>query len=201
MAAKRKLVKLAKGVSTFSMMLFNDKRPTSIPQECPVVRESADILAKVLLPAVNDILNRMEYTEQAVKAQQKFDDYRVTASSNVDMFGEFTERVAVAPSQGMILATDTMFSSGPSWESWKFMQVTNITSKGIVMVKDMKKATLVRQLDGSEGTPGQECERFLFARRLAFQWAGWGSGTFATLRICRRVLIYLTLNPFSSTPS
>ena len=143
MAAKRKLVSLAKGVGTFSMMLFKDKRPTSVPQECPVVRESADILAKVLLPAVNDILNRMEYTEQAVKAQQKFDNYRVTASSNVDMFGDFTERVAVAPSQGMILATDTMSGSGPSWVNWNFLQVTNITSKGIVMVKAMKKVTLV----------------------------------------------------------
>ena len=143
-AAKRKLVSLAKGVGAFSMMLFKDKRPTSVPQECPVVRANANILAKVLVPAVNDILNRMEYTEQAVKAQQKFDDYHVTASSNVNMFGQFTERVSVAPSLGMILATDTMFSSGPSWESWKFMQVTNITSKGIVMVKDMKKGTLVQ---------------------------------------------------------
>jgi hypothetical protein len=143
MAAKRKLVKLAKGVSTFSMMLFNDKRPTSVPQECPVVRESADILAKVLLPAVNDILSRMEYTEQAIKAQQKFDSY-----TNVRARSDVNERVVVAPSVGMIIATDTMSGSGPSWVNWKFLQVTNITSNGVVMVKEMKKVSHHNQTDG-----------------------------------------------------
>lgn len=75
---KAKPVPLAKGMSTFSTLLFDDKRPASVPQVCPVVLAHGDVLAKVLLPAVNDILLRMEEDARLKKMRATLRDYDVS---------------------------------------------------------------------------------------------------------------------------
>jgi hypothetical protein len=131
--ATRRLVKIAKGLTTFGTLLFNDKRLGSVPQDHRVVlgEMAADDLTKVVLPVVNDILLEMEKEDQLLKKQKNLDRYTV--------YHRFWEREeSVEPSVGMILTHNALWRGGDHYD-WKFVQVTNVTVNGTVMVKKLKK--------------------------------------------------------------
>ena len=133
------LAVLAKEVITLGTLFFDDKRRASVPQACPVVRANANVLAKVLLPVVNDILLKIARDEklakELAKKQKNLDRYSV-------VLGPRRPRQYVEPNMGMVLAKNTMIFSGPSWSRWVFYQVTNITKNGTVMVKELQKVSI-----------------------------------------------------------
>jgi len=123
---KRK-VPFAKETETL-MLLFDGR---------DVLEESSDVLARVMPPAVNNILLRMENDDKLAAKQKNLARYtfHVKISEGTYGGGRYKE---VEPETGMIIATNTDWKRGMHYR-WKFYRVTNITGKGTVVVKELRK--------------------------------------------------------------
>ena len=96
-----------------------------------------DELARVMLPAVNNILLRMENDDKLAAKKKNLARYHVSLQISEEPYGGGNFQ-KVEPETGMIIATNT-FNRGMHYD-WKFYRVTNITDKGTVMVKELVKA-------------------------------------------------------------
>jgi hypothetical protein len=108
-------VTLAKEMKTFCMLLFDGRNS----------QKHATILAKVMLPIVNDTLIRMEREENLARYS----------------FYDAQHHTLVSPYKGMIVTRNTMWRGGDHYD-WIFYKVTNITPKGNVMVKVLEKGLI-----------------------------------------------------------
>ena len=135
------LVPLAAGMSTFGTLFFNDTRPASVPQECPVVLAHSHELAKVLFPAVNNILLGFEEAERLSRRLVNLDRYDVRVQSTHDHLRGTPAVRKVDVCVGMVLAYDAARQGtlGVLFD-WQFRRVVRITPMGTVMVEALYKA-------------------------------------------------------------
>jgi len=126
---KRK-VPFAKETETL-MLLFDGR---------DVLKKTSDVLAKVMLPAVNNILLQMENDEILAAKQKNLARYRFRVKICEEPYGGGKSQ-EVEPETGMIIATNKDWKRGMHYD-WKFYRVTHITEKGTVVVKELRKVTV-----------------------------------------------------------
>ena len=99
-----------------------------------------DVLARVMLPAVNDILLRLENDDKLAAKKINLARYSFDVKISEEPYGggKFQK---VEPKTGMIIATNKDWNRGMHYD-WKFCRVTNITDKGTVMVQELTKAAV-----------------------------------------------------------
>jgi hypothetical protein len=99
-----------------------------------------DELARVMLPAVNNILLRMENDDKLAAKKINLARYSFHVKISEEPYGG-SKFQKVEPKTGMIIATNKDWKRGMHYD-WKFYRVTNITEKGTVVVKELRKVTV-----------------------------------------------------------